>query len=79
MFVAGNQETLGKQAMNTFDAETEFALVIALEIYDGATEDNVTAPAAFGVACLILQDMLKINLRAAALLLDVALQRRRQS
>lgn len=79
MFVARNKETLGKPVMNTFDAETEFALVIALEIYDGAAEDNVTAPAAFGVACLILQDMLKINLRAAALLLDVALQRRRQS
>ena len=79
MLVAGNQETVGSPVMKTFDAATEFALVIALEIYDGATEDNVTAPAAFGVACLILQDMLKINLRAAALLLDVALDRRRQS
>jgi len=79
MFVARNKETLGKSAMNTFDAETEFALVIALDVYDAAAEDNVTAPAAYGVACLILQDMLKVNLRAAALLLDVALQRRRHS
>jgi hypothetical protein len=65
--------------MKTFDAATEFALQIALEIYDAATQDVVTAPAAFGVACLILQDMLRINLRAAALLLDVALDRRKQS
>ena len=79
MFVASHQETVGESGMKHFDVETEFALSVALGLYDNAAHDNVTAPAAFGVACLILQDMLKISLRAAALLLEIALQRRRVS
>ena len=79
MFIASNKKTVGEQVMKPFDPETEFALLVALEFYDEAAKDNVTAPAAFGVACLILQDMLKIKLRAAALILDVALTRRRQA
>ena len=79
MPIASNQETVGIQAMKGLDDETVFALEVALSIYDAAAEDNVTAPAAFGVACLILQDMLKVNLRAAALLLEVSLQNRRHS
>lgn len=76
MLVSSNSQIVGAQSMNRFDDDTIFALGIAFEIYDSAASDPVTAPAAFGVGCLILQDMLKVNLRAAALLLDVGLQAR---
>lgn len=76
MFVASNKKTVGVSRMSKWDPETEFALMVALGIYDEAAKDPVTALAGFGLACAVLQDMLKISLRAAALLLDVALQNR---
>jgi len=79
MFVSRNSQTLGEKTMSGFDEETLVALDVALDLYDKAAEDNVTAPAAYGVACLVIQDLLHVNLRAAALLLDVALTQRRSS
>jgi hypothetical protein len=76
MPVARNSEVVGTPVVNKFDDDTIFALEIAMEYHDAAASDPVTAPAAFGVACTFLQEMLKVNLRAAALLLDVALTAR---
>lgn len=76
MPVSRDNETVGKQVVNGFDDDTLFAITIAMEYHDAAASDPVTYSAAFGVACVMLQDLLSVNLRTAALLLDVALQLR---
>jgi len=64
--------------MKDWDDATNFAVETALLAYDEAAKDPVTAPAAYGIACIILKESLDLNLRAAALLLDIALQIRTQ-